>query len=67
MKYKKREWLCELRAEADMTQEDVAVLSSIDRSTYTKAELGYSVHIKTAKAIAKVLEFDWTCFYNEEI
>jgi len=65
LKYKSREWLCKFRTEAGMTQEEVAALSNIERSTYTKAELGYPVHIKTAKCIAEVLEFDWIYFFDE--
>lgn len=64
MEYKKRDWLRNIRTDSGLTQEEVAKLCSIDRTTYTKAELGYPVHIKTAKRISEVLEFNWVCFYE---
>ena len=64
MEYKRRDWLCEIRIDKGLTQENTAKLARIERSTYTKAELGYPVHIKTAKSISEVLEFDWVYFYE---
>lgn len=64
MQYEKREWLIDYRKNASLTQEEVAKLCSIERSTYTKAEIGYPIHIKTAKKIATVLDFDWKYFFE---
>ncbi len=44
---------------------NVFLFDAYERSTYTKAELGYPVHIKTAKSISEILEFDWVYFYEQ--
>lgn len=44
----------------------MATLSGLERSTYAKAELGYSISVKTAKKIASVFGFDWSIFFEHE-
>lgn len=62
---KKRTWLAEYRK--DLTQEEAATLSEIDRTTYCHIENGIrNPSVKTAKQIAKALGFDWTFFFNEK-
>ncbi|GGK32987.1 hypothetical protein GCM10010965_27330 [Caldalkalibacillus thermarum] len=61
----KRYWLYKLRKDHDLTQEQIAKLAGIERSTYTKAENGYPVSIETAKAIGKVFGISWVKFFEE--
>lgn len=62
----KRDWLINIRTNFGYTQEQVAEKARIERSTYTKAETGNSVSVSTAKAIANVLMFKWTLFFEDE-
>ncbi|ARK28741.1 helix-turn-helix transcriptional regulator [Halalkalibacter krulwichiae] len=64
MELVKRNWLAELRNDIGLTQEAVAKMAKIERSTYTKAENGYPVRVKTAKSIASVLGVNWTLFFD---
>jgi len=66
MKYERREWLIKIRKNKGLTQEEVAKRCNIERSTYTKAEIGYPIHIKTAKIIAEILDFQWIKFFEEK-
>ncbi len=61
----KNRWLVEIRRKKNMTQEKVAKLAEIERSYYTKIENGVIPSVKVAKRIARVLGFDWTCFYRQ--
>lgn len=62
-----RSWLKEIRQSHNMTHMSVAVNAQIDRSTYTNIENGGRCpSVSTAKAIASVLGFDWTKFYEKE-
>lgn len=61
---KRRDWLIELRNSKGLTQEEAAKMSGIERSTYTKAENGSTVGVKTAKKIADTFGFDWTLFFE---
>ena len=55
-----------LRICADMTQEEVARKVGIGRASYSNIENGArKPSVKTARAIAAVLGFDWTEFFNE--
>lgn len=63
---KRREWLIRIRREKGLTQEEVARLAEIERSTYTKIETGNSVSVKTAKKIAKVLGVSWVRFFEDD-
>lgn len=60
----KREWLIELRENRDLTQIEVSKMIGIERSTYTKAELGNPVSVKTAKQIANYYQIDWVLFFK---
>ena len=62
----KRDWLVKIRTETGLTQEAVAEKAKIERSTYTKAENGYPVRVKTAKSIANVLGFNWILFFETD-
>lgn len=65
-----REWLRELRTRKNLTQEMVAECVGISRSYYTKIETDDSVRMPTVtviKKLAKVLEFEWETFYNDEV
>ncbi|RFB31382.1 XRE family transcriptional regulator [Brevibacillus sp. VP] len=59
-----RNWLIDLRKSKGLTHEQVARLAGINRSTYTKAENGFAVSVKTAKRIASVFGIDWTIFFE---
>ena len=62
-----RIWLRAIRQNNNMTQEEVAQMSKISRSYYVQLETrGESKFPRpaTAKRIAKVLDFDWTVFYE---
>jgi putative transcriptional regulator len=68
-----RKWLIALRNNkkgidgSPYTQQNVADEAGIDRSFYTQIENGQrSPSVKTAKKIAKVLEFNWTLFFAED-
>lgn len=60
----KNKWLSEIRTSFNMTQEEVADKAKIGRSWYTKIENGSNPGAKTAKAIASVLGFEWTRFFE---
>lgn len=62
-----RVWLAKKRSEKGLKQEEVASLAGIARTTYAMIEQDNrdpSVHV--AKRIAKVLDFDWTLFFEDE-
>ncbi|MDI9489748.1 MAG: helix-turn-helix transcriptional regulator [Clostridiaceae bacterium] len=61
-----RSWLKELRRSLSYTQDQVADKSGISRAYYTQIELNNRTPSpKVAMEIGKVLEFDWTRFYEE--
>lgn len=62
-----RKWLKEIRLNKNMTQSDVADMSGIDVTMYNKIELGNrDPSVETAQAIANVLGFPWTRFFESE-
>ncbi|MED1915802.1 helix-turn-helix transcriptional regulator [Bacillus thuringiensis] len=63
---KRRNWLIDLRCNKGLTQEKAANLAGVERSTYTKAENGSSIAVKTAKKIALALDCDWTLFFENK-
>ncbi|MBG9796901.1 helix-turn-helix transcriptional regulator [Brevibacillus laterosporus] len=63
---KTRQWLINLRKSKGLTQEQVAKFVGINRSTYTKAENGNALGIKTAKKIARYFGLDWTIFFESK-
>ena len=61
-----RNWLKDLRLAKELTQESVANMAGVDVTTINKIELGERrPSPDTAKAIAQVLGFNWTKFYEE--
>lgn len=61
-----RQWLKNIRLTKNLTQKELAELSKIKRTTITEIENGKAnPSVETAKAIASVLGFDWTRFYEE--
>jgi len=62
---KKRAWLIELRK--DRSQFEVADAVGISQNFYSWIELGERTPSpKVAKKIGKLLDFDWTRFYEEQ-
>ena len=56
------------RAKAGMTQEQLARECGVVRQAICNIECGLALpSIKTAKAIGKVLDLDWTSFYDEKV
>ena len=61
-------WLCEKREKLVLSQEKVAGLAKIPRTTYASIEQGRrNPSVKNAMRIAEGLEFDWTIFFNQEL
>lgn len=54
----------EKREENSLTQEQLAALVGVDRTTITKIENGNRPSIDNARKIAEVLGFDWTLFFK---
>jgi len=48
-----------------LTQEQLAEIVGVNRSTITKIENGGRPSVKTSQKIAEALEFDWTEFYSD--
>jgi len=62
-----RRWLIERRKSRELTQTCIAGRAGISRSYYTQIERRQrSPSIPVAKKLAEILEFDWTCFYDDE-
>lgn len=58
--------LREIRINAGMTQDQLAEKVGVIRQTISNIECGISKpSVPTAQAIAQVLEFDWTLFFEE--
>ena len=63
---KSRKWLINMRLERELTQQQIAADVNIDRSFYNQIENGArNPSVDTAKKIAKVLNFDWSIFFEE--
>lgn len=54
----------EKREEANLTQEQLASMIGINRTTITKIENGSRPSVDNAQKIAKILGFDWTEFFK---
>ncbi len=64
---KKRTWLISYRNRRGLSQFEVAKLTDITQQMYGYIENGKrSPSPKLAQKIAKILDFDWTKFYEEE-
>lgn len=64
-----RIWLKKIRLKNCMTQEQVARKAGFSRTYYTRIEeesRGNNLPVKTAKAIAATLKFDWQRFYDDK-
>lgn len=60
-------FLKEKRISKKLTQKELATLCGVKRTTITEIENGNSrPSIDTAKAIAKVLGFNWTKFFDDK-
>ena len=61
-----RNWLIAIREKQKMSQKYVSEQAGIAQASYCNIEKGKKAPaVSTAKAIANVLGFDWTQFYNE--
>ncbi|MBK5503258.1 helix-turn-helix transcriptional regulator [Bacillus sp. TH12] len=61
-----RFWLLERRKNKEKTQDYIAYNARISRSMYAMIESGErNPSVPVAKNIAKVLNFDWTLFFEE--
>lgn len=59
--------LKKLRQEKGLTQEQLSEAVGIGRTAISNIECGITrPSVDSAKRIAKVLEFDWTMFFDEE-
>lgn len=55
-----------IRAERGMTQEQLAEEVGVIRQTISNIECGVALpSVETAKAIGKILEFDWAEFFRD--
>lgn len=62
-----REWLFDIRKNKNFTMAEVADKSGISESYYSMIESGArGVSVSTAKSISKVLQFNWTRFYEDK-
>lgn len=62
-----RDWFKAKRLEKGFTQESLAEIAEVDITSINKYELGSrSPKPKTAKLLAKILDFEWTLFYEPE-
>lgn len=60
-----RKWFKTARLSKGLTQDKLAKLADVNVTTINKIELGgRRPSPKVAKAIAEVLDFDWTLFYK---
>ena len=64
-----RHWLIAIRKNQGLSQYEVAAKANISQSYYAELETGArgkALKVSVAKAIAEVLGFDWTKFYETE-
>ena len=62
-----RIWLKDIRAQQNMTQQEVAKAANVDVTMISKIELGERrPSVEVAKKIAAVLGFEWTRFFEDE-
>ena len=62
-----RHWLMAIRKNKGLSQAEVAKRANISQSYYAEIETGArgkGMKVPIAKAIADVLEFEWTRFYE---
>ncbi|PAD10162.1 transcriptional regulator [Shouchella clausii] len=62
-----RSWLKNIRSSKGLTQLEVAEKVRIERSYYTMIENGdRKPSVEVAQRIAKVLDFEWTIFFENK-
>lgn len=62
-----REWLRKIRADADLSEMEVARRAGIAQPFYHNIEMGIkNPSVDTAKRIAATLNFGWTMFFADE-
>lgn len=62
---KRRTWLTNLRVERNLSQAEIADFVNVTQQMYGYVESGKrNPSPRLAKKIAKVLDFDWTKFYD---
>ena len=62
-----RNWLREIRLSSNISQEQIITEANITRQAYWLIENDQrNPSVETAKAIARVLGFNWTRFFEEE-
>ncbi|WP_458414554.1 helix-turn-helix transcriptional regulator [Schinkia sp. CFF1] len=62
-----RKWLHDIRINKNMTHDEVAKRAGIQRAYYTMIENGKrNPSVAVAKELARVLEFDWTIFFENK-
>lgn len=63
----KRAWLINFREKAGFTQEEVANLCNLPRSTYAQYEVGRrNPTVENAQKIGNALGFNWPLFFNPQ-
>ncbi|EAE5175190.1 helix-turn-helix transcriptional regulator [Listeria monocytogenes] len=63
-----RIWLKKIREENGLTQQDVAELADVERTTYASIEQGRrNPSVVNAMRIASVLDFEWTIFFDDKV
>lgn len=63
-----RAWLKNKRTELNLSQEDVADKSKIERQYYQMIESGRrNPSVKVAKRIAEALNFYWIIFFDDDV
>lgn len=61
-------WLINLRNKKELTQDEVAKLAEMPRTTYSSIEQGRRrPSVENAMRIASVLGFDWTYFFEKKV
>lgn len=60
-----RNWLLEKRKNKKLTMREVALIAKIAESSFSLIESGQrNPSVSVAKRIAKLLDFDWTKFFD---
>ncbi|ERI10821.1 helix-turn-helix transcriptional regulator [Aneurinibacillus aneurinilyticus] len=62
-----RKWMVDKRKSLKLTQEKIAKLAKIARTTYAMYEQGKRrPSVPVAKRLAKILKVKWTLFFEDE-
>jgi transcriptional regulator with XRE-family HTH domain len=61
-----RTWLRDIRKMKKLTEAQVALAAGVSQPFYHRVEMkGANLKVETAKAIARILGFDWNLFYPD--